>query len=93
MSGKEETLGSLVLFNDVTNQLNRDTCYSTLHVHLQHCPRVSPPPPSPQGKKVETPYQDMSTDEAGMITCALMSYHYSFLLCILLLLYFEPYKP
>lgn len=47
MSGKEETLGSLVLFNDVTNQLNRDTCYSTLHVHLQHCPRVSPPPVPP----------------------------------------------
>ena len=55
MSGKEETLGSLVLFNDVTNQLNRDTCYSTLHVHLQHCPRVVPPPPVPPGEESRDP--------------------------------------
>lgn len=54
MSGKEETLGSLVLFNDATNQLNRDTCYSTLHVHLQHCPRVFPPR-SPPGEESRDP--------------------------------------
>ena len=55
MSGKEETLGSLVLFNDVTNQLNQDTCYSTLHVHLQHCPRIFPPPPVPPGEESRDP--------------------------------------
>lgn len=57
MSGKEETLGSLVLFNDVTNQLNRDTCYSTLHACMftYNIVHAYSPPPVPPGEESRDP--------------------------------------